>query len=67
MQMCKLCTNIIIVQIINNENFHSINVYKHENEFEIVCIDIQSWKVNYEIFFFIFIEIQFDYKSKYIA
>ncbi len=32
----------------------------------IICIDIQGWKMHYS-FFIKFIEMQFDYKSKYIA
>jgi hypothetical protein len=48
-QMCKPCTHIIIVQIItDNVEFHSITIYKHEIGLEIVCIDIQGWKMHYK-------------------
>jgi hypothetical protein len=67
MQMCKLCTYIIIVKIINNAKFHLINVYKHEMDLKLYALTFKVGKWIIRTFFFIFIEIQFDYKFKYIA
>jgi hypothetical protein len=71
MQICKPCTHIIIVQIIiDNVELHSITICKEEIGFEIVCINIQGWKMQCKkiyIYIYFFIEIQFDYKSKHIA
>jgi hypothetical protein len=51
MQMCKLCAHIVIVQIIiDNVELHSIIIYKHEIGFEIISIDIQGWKMHYNIY-----------------
>ncbi len=68
MQMCKLCTDVIIVHImINNENFHSINVYKHEMDLKLYALTFKVGKWIIRKKKFICIEIQFHYKYKYIA
>jgi hypothetical protein len=39
MQMCKLCTHIIIVQImIDNANLHSIIIYIHETNLKLYAL-----------------------------
>jgi hypothetical protein len=57
----------MIIQIINSENFDSINVYKHEIYLKLYALTFKVGKWIIRTFIFIFIEIQFDYKSKYIA
>ncbi len=53
MQMCKLCRDIIIVQImINNANFHSINVYKHEMDLKLYALTFKVGKWIIKTFFF---------------
>jgi hypothetical protein len=67
--MCKPYRHIIIVQIIiDNAKFYSIIVYKHEMDLKLYAF-IQGWKVHWKNIFLnvFFTEIQFEYKSKYIA
>jgi hypothetical protein len=60
MQMCKLCTHIIIVQImIDSVELHSITIYKHEMNLKLYTLTFKVVKCITKTFFemFIFIEI----------
>jgi hypothetical protein len=54
MQMCKLCTDIIIVQImINIKTLLSIIIYEHEMHLQLYALTFkfQSWKMYYKSIF----------------
>jgi hypothetical protein len=54
MQMWKLSTHIIIVQImINIKTLHSIIIYEHEMNLQLYALTFkfQSWKMHYKSIF----------------
>jgi hypothetical protein len=50
--MCRLCTHIIIVQVmINNAQFHSIIIYKHEMNLKLYALTFKVGKCITRTFF----------------
>jgi hypothetical protein len=59
MQMCKLCTHIIIVQImIDCVELHSITIYKHEMDLKLYALTFKVRKCITKTFFEMFILIE---------
>jgi hypothetical protein len=57
--MCKLCTHIIIVQImIDNIKLHSITIYKHEMDLKLYALTFKVRKCITKTFFEMFILIE---------